>query len=225
MVCIVITRNGEGDAWVFGDVAAARLDPIPQMDDVYATSADELVAQYGRGHAGSLLRFAEGRDKSRLTDALETWRTGSAHSALPPEIRELLWSKVSDAARQPLADPAEIVRVVSEDRAAREGVTLRSLPDSSARSAGDSQKYVTAAKERTMSTERKAKVADTTKISIATEGKKNPKREGTPSAARFALYKDGMTVKAAKEAGVKAADISYDSEKGFITLTEAPAAE
>ncbi len=77
----------------------------------------------------------------------------------------------------------------------------------------------------TTATTRKPKVADTATIKITTEDGKNPKREGTPSAERFALYKNGMTVKEAKEAGVKAADISYDSEKGFISVTEAPAAE
>jgi len=44
----------------------------------------------------------------------------------------------------------------------------------------------------------------------------NPKRG--KSAARFALYEDGMTVSDAIEAGVLRADINYDTRKGFITV-------
>jgi len=54
----------------------------------------------------------------------------------------------------------------------------------------------------------------------------NPKRPGSKSAARFNLYREGMTVQAALDAGVYTADILYDSgrtkhEKAFIELTEA----
>lgn len=48
--------------------------------------------------------------------------------------------------------------------------------------------------------------------------KENPKRAGSTAAERFALYKNGMTVKAALEAGVKAADLSWDAAKGHISI-------
>lgn len=57
------------------------------------------------------------------------------------------------------------------------------------------------------------------------EGKKlvvlvaeNPKREGTASHARFALYKNGMTYAEALEAGVKNADIHWDMAHEFISF-------
>lgn len=46
----------------------------------------------------------------------------------------------------------------------------------------------------------------------------NPKRSGTESAKRFALYRNGMTVGQAKEAGVTSGDISWDAKKGFIEV-------
>lgn len=47
--------------------------------------------------------------------------------------------------------------------------------------------------------------------------KNNPKREGTKAAARFDLYKAGMTVAKAIEAGMKSRHIIKDVKKGYIT--------
>jgi len=46
----------------------------------------------------------------------------------------------------------------------------------------------------------------------------NPKKPGSASAERFAKYVDGMTVKAAKEAGILNGDFSNDTSKGFISI-------
>ena len=46
----------------------------------------------------------------------------------------------------------------------------------------------------------------------------NPKRAGTESANRFALYKNGMTVKDALDAGVRSADIDWDVKHEFIKV-------
>lgn len=69
------------------------------------------------------------------------------------------------------------------------------------------------------------KHAPTSKITMGkdeenkTYGKdNNPKREGTKSAERFANYKDGMTVQAAKDAGLKDGDFDNDLKKGFISI-------
>lgn len=48
----------------------------------------------------------------------------------------------------------------------------------------------------------------------------NPKREGTKAAARFETYKNGMTVKAALEAGHKPRHIVKDKNKGYIVVAE-----
>ena len=49
----------------------------------------------------------------------------------------------------------------------------------------------------------------------------NPKKAGSASAKRFALYRDGMTVAEAKEVGLNGSDLDYDSDpkRNFITLS------
>jgi hypothetical protein len=46
----------------------------------------------------------------------------------------------------------------------------------------------------------------------------NPKKPGSASFDRFARYVDGMTVKAAKEAGIQNGDLDNDVKKGFIDI-------
>lgn len=54
-------------------------------------------------------------------------------------------------------------------------------------------------------------------IHLKVEG--NPKREGTASYERFALYREeGMTVQQALDAGVTRADLRHDTLKGFIEI-------
>lgn len=46
----------------------------------------------------------------------------------------------------------------------------------------------------------------------------NPKRPGSKSHARFALYRTGMSVREAMEAGVTKADLRHDQDKGFVLV-------
>ena len=50
---------------------------------------------------------------------------------------------------------------------------------------------------------------------VATE---NPKRPGSASFARFALYQTGMTIAEYLKAGGQRSDIRWDTARGFITL-------
>jgi antitoxin component of MazEF toxin-antitoxin module len=54
------------------------------------------------------------------------------------------------------------------------------------------------------------------RISILT--KTNPKQPGSASRARFDLYRDGMTVGDAYDAGVRREDVRWDLAHGFIEL-------
>jgi hypothetical protein len=49
----------------------------------------------------------------------------------------------------------------------------------------------------------------------------NPKKPGSESHTRFALYRDGQTVSEFLAAGGRKADLSWDLEKGFIAIGEA----
>lgn len=213
--CLVITRNGNGNAWKFMNLKAARLHPIPQFDDVYAITPDQLVEQYGRGLIDGLLRFSEGRDRARLVDALEQWR--NSRDTLPVPIRELLWEKVCQSALTPPTDPTEIVKIIKEDRSFREGRILRSIGASERSSIEKVQRK----ENEDMSTGTRTRIAENSVITLLVE--ENPKRAGSKAHERFANYQSGMTVKEAKEAGLLATDIAYDQKHNYISL--APGAE
>lgn len=64
---------------------------------------------------------------------------------------------------------------------------------------------------------------DAAKISVLTEGGKNPKRPGSAAHERFAAYGTGTTVSEALKAGATYADLSWDVGHGFIKV-EIPSA-
>jgi hypothetical protein len=219
--CIVITRNGCGVVLRFSDLKAARLHPVPQMDDVFASTPDQLVEQFGKGLIEDLLRFAEGRTRARLVDAFEVWKQGGS---LLPDAKQLLWETVLSAGVVPPADATEIVRIIKEDRLFREGRVLRSI-STEGRSSASFVRPESRRKTEMNDTVARKRVDENSTITVATEERKNPKRAGSSAFDRFELYQDGMTVKEAKAAGVTATDISYDAAHGFITLTPGEATE
>ncbi len=48
----------------------------------------------------------------------------------------------------------------------------------------------------------------------------NPKKPGSESHTRFQLYEDGITVAAYYERGGRPADISWDSDRGFVRVDD-----
>lgn len=223
--CLVISRGGLGPVWLFGSVEEARRHPIPQMDDVYATDPATLVSQYGRYDMEPLISIAEGRDRARLADAAERWKTAPTHASLGASDEELVWRLVARVAQKPPLDPGEIVRIISEDRAAREGRILKSRPGPDnwfERKAPELPRANNGDGTMPDKTSRK-RFSDEGKITIL--AKENPKRAGSAAHGRFANYKNGMTVKAAKEAGLTAADLAYDSAHEYIRIDEPVPAE
>ena len=53
---------------------------------------------------------------------------------------------------------------------------------------------------------------------IRLQAQENPKKEGTPSHERFALYRDGMTVAEYLEAGGWRSDLRWDSKREYIRI-------
>lgn len=81
---------------------------------------------------------------------------------------------------------------------------------------GKKAKPVKAEKSAANGKGRKPKFADTGKIKIV--AKDNPFRKGTKSEKWFSNYKNGMTVKAAIEAGTPRHHINWDVVLGNITI-------
>ena len=48
----------------------------------------------------------------------------------------------------------------------------------------------------------------------------NPKRSGSATAVRYALWHVGMTYEGALAAGLTRADILYDTKKGFVVFSD-----
>jgi hypothetical protein len=65
---------------------------------------------------------------------------------------------------------------------------------------------------------------DNATVTLLTDGGKNPKREGSASYDRFAVYKNGISVGDALKGGVTYADLSWDVGHGFIKVTAPTAA-
>lgn len=59
-------------------------------------------------------------------------------------------------------------------------------------------------------------LSESAEITLVAES--NPKRPGSKSFERFALYQNGMTQGEALDAGVLTADLIWDSKHGFITI-------
>lgn len=215
MVCVFITQNGEGAAWRVRSLEAARLCPLLQGWDVCATSDTELAAQYPRAQAVQLARqLPEGHPRRRtVTEALERWRADGSRERTDAAIEAVgvVWAHLVRHAPAPPEDAQTLVDLITQDRRAVEGRTLRSIggpapsaPEKPSRAGED------------MSDTRK-RITDDSTIKVLSE--KNPKREGSKAFAAFSKYKDGMTVKEAKDAGIPANDIRYDLDKNFIEVT------
>lgn len=60
---------------------------------------------------------------------------------------------------------------------------------------------------------------------ITLNAEKNPKREGSKSHTRFALYRTGMTVSEFIKEGGTFGDLAWDSQRSHITVSAKPGAE
>ena len=47
----------------------------------------------------------------------------------------------------------------------------------------------------------------------------NPKKEGSKARAKFSLYREGMTIAQALDAGIPTGDLVYDRDHGFVVFT------
>lgn len=221
MVCVAVTRGGAGSLWRFASLTEADDHPIVQYGDAVVCSPEDVLRTFRDTEMAAL---AERAGQPRLRDALRAWAPGAASRRDREAYAEQLWSAMQKSASPPPRDPSEIVRLVREDR-----VAARSAPQVYRLHPTERRDKMTDA--TTTETTKKApptrqpKFAGSTVISLGTdkEGAKfgpsnNPKKAGSKSAERFALYEDGMTVDQAVEKGITRADIDNDQAKGLITL-------
>lgn len=144
------------------------------------------------------------------------------------KLEKEVWKTMSDEQKQ-AADQAK-----AEKKAAAEAAKAEKARLAAEKKAAADQKKAAAeaakAEKARLAAEKKAAAAapkapkasefDPSEV-ITLTVEKNPKREGSASHGRFALYQNGMTVEAALAAGVKAEDLRWDLGRRYITISKA----
>lgn len=200
--CVAVTVDGFGTVWGFDSPEAARQHPIVQHTDPILSVPSDVARSWSPLHLSRMVSQV-------LNGAVED---GARDDAILEELRS--------RAAQPPSDPAEICRIVIADRVRYE--TTHPLASRRDHTMNDTvAKPAAAEKPKTIAGFRPEQ-----KITFGkdAEGKpyngkdNNPKRAGSKGAERFAKYKDGMTIQQASDAGITAADLSWDTGKKFIVV-------
>lgn len=230
--CVVVTRAGAGDLWLFPDVHTAERHPLRQFGDAMFSNVWEAFDEFRIRELPALL-MRVGKDgisatvSSRIDEMTAQGKTDRLiRDALISTMDLEIWNALVSAASEPPTDPAVVFELVQSDR--DKGVKSRNTTMAAKKEAA-----VKEAKAPKAPKEVKEKVYGANKhkaSAVITLGKdkegkdygpkNNPKREGSASAVRFALYKNGMTIQKALDAGVSSGDINFDSDakRGFITI-------
>lgn len=222
MPCIAVTRGGLGDVWLFDSLTHADEHALIQYGDAICPDEGHVAKIWSNLE---LVRFATRFGDERLaTEVQGTKKLG--------EYTGKLWNLLMSVASRPPSDPAEVLRLVAEDRKKTRttGVIQRSHPSEGSANMAEAQKTET--KEKKAGVPRQAKFAGTSVISFGKDEKAgknygpqpdgsfhNAKKAGSGAATRFAKMKAGMTVDEAIAAGVTRGDINWDAKQGFIKLT------
>ena len=233
MKTLVVTRFGFGAIYRYPTRPAADDSPLTQYGDPLLQSERDVANNYPPLEWPALmvhLGYPElGIEFTDRWTALQKDRR--AREAYREDCSRRIWELLQAQAVDPPTDPETIVRIASEDRRATRIEDPRTTVERRAKMAKRKNTETTENTEATgEATEakkggggRKIDTTRTIRLQADKDGKQygadnNPKRAGSASAARFACYIDGMTVGQALEAGITAADLAWDQNKGLIVL-------
>lgn len=220
MPCIAVTRGGLGDVWLFDSLKQADEHALVQYGDAICEDESRLTRIWSNLE---LVRFATRFGEERLAAEMSEKRKIAEYTGK-------LWNLLVSVAKRPPADPAEVLRLVAEDRKQTRatGLIQRSHPSEGIAIMADAK---TEPKEKKAGI-RQAKYAGTSVISFGRDEKAgknygpqpdgsfhNAKKAGSGAADRFSKLKAGMTLDEAIAAGVTRGDINWDVGQGFIKLT------
>ena len=222
--CIVVTRGGLGDVWLFESLTHADEHALVQFGDAICETPERLTRIWNNLE---LVRFAKRFGDDKLATEMEDKKKLS-------EFSDRLWNLMLSVAKRPPLDPAEVMSLVAEDRKLTRttGVIQRSHPsEGNAKMADKTESSEKTSKPKGL-VPRQSKYAGTSVISFGKDAKAdrnyglqpdgtfhNAKKPGSAAHARFAKMTPGMTVDEAIAAGVTRGDINWDVKQGFIKLT------
>jgi hypothetical protein len=219
VVCVAVTRGGFGDVWLFKSRTEAFLHPLVQYGDAILTGSDSVRDQYNQLEWNMLRRLA-GLSQVAMGQAPKAWR------AMAEEQAPYIFDALVTRAHTVPTDPAEICRVVTWDR--RLGTVAKKKDTAPVETTTEAPAADAAAKTSNLPAPVKgpkgvpqdAIIAFGTNkegVAYGPEGTANPKKEGSKTRTRFAMYTEGMTIKQALDAGITTADLVYDKDHGFIS--------
>ena len=226
--CVAVTCWGWGDVWVFDSPEEARLHPLIDTCDVILSSAEDIYPKnwnhlFLPRMCAEVLGDREACERLRETIlSAPDEKTRDQRLAL---ATVQIWARLTEISRRPPADPAEICEMIVRDRRRtdewhRREESRRSSVMNAQTSGGDAATK-TAEKPKTIAGKPAgAKIAFGKDKDGKAYGKdNNPKRAGSKSAERFALYKAGQTLEDAVAAGCSPADIKWDLDHNYITAS------
>jgi hypothetical protein len=223
--CVAITRDGRGDFWAFGSFSEADCHPLVQYGDRIIDGPQSITKRLSLAEIPRVLRRC-GRE-----DLAERVLTCFGAPSYPQKVLRVneyakyIWIALTESARSAPSDPEELVKLIVRDRklSIEESKKMEAeTPTTEATEAPKAKKTKAPKAEGAPKAERYIR-DHTIRLLSNAEGVKygpenNPKRAGSASHDRFALYEDGMTIAAAVEKGVKTEDIAWDVRKGFIEV-------
>jgi hypothetical protein len=218
VVCVAVTRGGFGDVWLFKDRTAAYLHPLVQYGDALLSRPSDVTDEYNDLEWNNL-RDMVGLPEWYPQDTMTRRQVREDRETQAHGILEALVRRAQDAP----TDAAEICRRVTEDR--RLGTIM-------------AKQKANAPQDTPAATEEKAPRgglppavrgpkgvpldavirfgADKAGVSYGADN--NPKKVGSKTYGRFAMYADGITIQQCLDAGITTADLNYDREHGFVSF-------
>ena len=151
--------------------------------------------------------------KSKITEAASLLREGDAIDPATREVIDSINAPAQDAETSGTADVAEKAPKPAKVKAEKPPKEPKPAKVK-AEKPPKAPKALKAPKEPSDRT----RYADTAPIKLKVT--ENPKQKGSASHARFELYRDGMTCGEFIAAGGSRADLSWDTKKGFIEVTQ-----
>lgn len=212
--------------WLFDSYEEADSHPIVQYGDVICRGPEHIRTQYNRLELPDLLRRLG--DESFRKEVLVKMGGPEGREAVLGRYQNSIWSRMCAAASRPPESAEETVAIVVRDRklSRTEGRQTKERDMNDTTEAPAKEKKAKAPKEDKVKTIGGYNLGDKITLLCDKEGKpygpdNNPKRPGSATSTRFALYKNGMTVEEAITLGVQSGDLIYDVGKMFIKIDPA----
>lgn len=230
--CVAITRDGHGDIWAFNSFTEADTHPLIQYGDRIIDGPKKISTRLTLAEIPRILRRV---GRSDLADTVQSCFDAPTHTQRVRRVDEyskFIWTALLEKARPAPNNPEELVQLIVRDRKLSiqeskkmeaENPTTEAATEATAAPKAKKAKAPKAEGEAAAPKAERYNREHKIRLLSNAEGVKygpenNPKRAGSASHDRFAMYEDGMTIGAAIEKGVKTDDIAWDTKKGFIEV-------